>query len=143
MRPLTVMRHRAACMVPSLAFYFFPIYLMAQSASSSSAHTSGPWNVYRGPKGEYLVQSGNGQFLASMATGFAPLDAENANLIATAPDLLHLAKVFRMTCEDRLSLLKEDEKYWRPDDEWQDMIGHYTSLLKDCKRVIGRAEGGA
>lgn len=49
--------------------------------------------------------------------------------------LLKLARAFRLTCEDRISLLKTDEE-WRPDDEREDMIGHYTALLNDCKKVL-------
>lgn len=58
----------------------------------------------------------------------------------TQPDLLKLAHTFLVTCEDRISLLKGDED-WRPDDEREDMIGHYTVLLDMCKTAIAKAEG--
>ncbi|MBI2806057.1 MAG: hypothetical protein HYX68_13840 [Planctomycetes bacterium] len=67
--------------------------------------------------------------------------AANACLIAAAPELLHLAELFQMTCEDRLSLLRDDEKEWRGDDEWRDMIGHFNALLTKCRKAIGQATG--
>lgn len=51
------------------------------------------------------------------------------------PALLKLARMFRMTCVTRIDLLKNDED-WRPDDEREDMIGHYTAMLNDCKKVL-------
>ena len=54
--------------------------------------------------------------------------------------LLALARTFRATCEDRLSLLREEEADWRGEDELRDMIANYESLHDRCEKVIADAE---
>lgn len=118
------------------------------NANTTSAHTPGPWTFDRidprfRDQNEMFRIDGNSEF-PSIADVFArDWDAEaeaNARLIAAAPELLGLVKSFRATCEERLSLL-QDEKDWRPDDEWHDMIGHFETLLNRCNQALARAQG--
>lgn len=63
---------------------------------------------------------------------------DNAALFRAADDLLAACKSASAAYEDRLAML-EEEKKWRADDEYEDMVGHYTSLKKHVDAVIALA----
>ena len=66
------------------------------------------------------------------------------SLILAAPKLLNAVRSAAATYHDRLLLL-EEEREWRPDDEYEDMKGHYQALLNDATAAlaIADAEGHA
>lgn len=67
---------------------------------------------------------------------------DNALLLRAADALLACCKSASATYEDRLSLL-EEEKEWRADDEYDDMVAHYTSLKKQVNAAIALATNDA
>lgn len=128
--------------------------------STSPAHTPGPWTLEENDDMDFAIElradSGSKHlaYIASMTEASeddydTAEDCEanveecsaNARLIAAAPDLLDLARTFWLVCDGRLGLLKDDEKDWRGDNEWRDMVGHFTALRKKCERVIAKVEG--
>lgn len=115
---------------------------------SSSAHTTGDWYpVHDSSTGKWRIHAKHRRSAIEFDHEIAEIcfkgqEAQaNARLIATAPELLRLAKTFLLTCEDRIELLKEED--WRPDDEREDMTGHYTALSESCKSVLAKAEGNS
>jgi hypothetical protein len=63
---------------------------------------------------------------------------EEARLIAAVPALYNAVRSAASTYEDRLSLLDE-EREWRADDEYEDMKGHYTALLREATAALALA----
>ncbi len=106
---------------------------MPTQASTPSASAS--WHLFKDPSDNCLyVADANG---LRVAFPYGP--GAIARLIAAAPDLLKVAKMARATYGERLSLLQE-EREWRGDDETDDMIGHYTSLLSATKIAIAKVD---
>ena len=58
----------------------------------------------------------------------------------TQPELLAACESASVAFDERLSNL-EDEKEWRADDEYEDMVGNYQCLKRKVDRVIAIAEG--
>jgi hypothetical protein len=110
---------------------------------AAPAHTPGPWIARykeRPIKGAYPIANvGYSVVWAPNGTDRNQNEEADRALIAAAPDLLDLAHRFAVVCDERLSLLRTDEKDWRADDEWHDMVGHFTALRKRCRNVIRQA----
>jgi len=93
--------------------------------------------------GEYIaIYDAQGTRLADVYA--APTVAEDgeareaARLITAAPPLLAAVREAVATYQDRLSLL-EEEREWRGDDEYRDMVGHYSLLLRDAVGALSQA----
>ena len=65
----------------------------------------------------------------------------NARLIAKAPELLTNLVVAISTYEDRIALCKEDEALYNVDDYLQDVVGHYTILLREANNLLTSIKG--
>lgn len=124
----------------------------------SSAHTKSPWivststneQVYDGE--EHLIvlshpEFGTGQIIADIESS-ANESAANARLIAAAPDTLKCTKALLLVCDDRLSMLKEEEAEalngcddeQEIKDEYSERRKHYRLLKKDAMDAIGKTE---
>ena len=90
--------------------------------------------------GEYIaICDAQGGRLADVYA--APTVAEDAEaravsrLMTAAPTLLKAVREAVATYQDRLALL-EEEREWRGDDEYRDMVGHYSILLREAKAAL-------
>ena len=68
----------------------------------------------------------------------AAILSDNARLFSAAHCLLRTVGSAVATYRDRLALLDE-EREWRPDDEYEDMKGHYTALLNEATGALSLA----
>jgi hypothetical protein len=68
----------------------------------------------------------------------AAILSDNARLFSAAHRLLRTVGSAVATYRDRLALLDE-EREWRPDDEYEDMKGHYTVLLNEATTALSLA----
>lgn len=115
---------------------------------SSSEHTPGPWTcdmtVSECDGHSAMIIETEAPTHPTVAAAFCrDTDDEttaNARIIAAAPQLLVACRSASLTYDDRLSLL-EDEREWRPNDEYEDMKEHYTLLKKDVDAVLAKAQG--
>jgi hypothetical protein len=121
-------------------------------------HTPLPWHatisvceeVYGLPEHHAViadVEKSNGMVVADIC----PTDSEqeqqaNAELIETACnayyDLVALARMFRDSCIQRISLLRDQlkEDFCDPEDI-ADQIGHWKALRDECDKVLAKAHG--
>jgi hypothetical protein len=116
-------------------------------ASPPSAHTPGPWFADLVD----LIIYTSGDTASKIAVVHQQLEpsedsdvtSSNARLIAAAPDLLKLARSFRCSCGERLSILREERNVlWMQafeTDDIDDQIGHWTTLQNTCDAVIAQA----
>jgi hypothetical protein len=121
-----------------------------ENSTTSPAHTQGPWTftfvepAFAEAEGEaYRIQTEAPTHpdLASVFYRDGQAESEaNACLMAAAPELLAACKSASVAFEERLSALSE-EKSWRGDDEYQDMLGNYTYLKTQTDAAIAQAQG--
>ena len=90
------------------------------------------WKVELGRDGFYSVVDQDGVIVAQHCV------MEEARLIAAVPALFKSVRSAVATYQDRLSLL-EEEREWRPDDEYEDMKGHYSILLREATAALSLA----
>lgn len=90
------------------------------------------WKAELGKDGFYAVVNQDGVLVAQHCV------MEQARLIAALPSLYKSVRSAVATYQDRLSLLDE-ERQWRADDEYEDMKGHYTALLRDATAALDLA----
>lgn len=50
--------------------------------------------------------------------------------------LVKLAHTFIEACESRVDLLEDEEKGWRPEDELNDMVAHWTALQNEAEEAL-------
>ena len=89
-----------------------------------AAHTPGPW---KWSFGTYVIKSDEGRIIARTNIEHNEENADNARLIAAAPDLLNVAYV----ALGAFSAMVEDD----PKDVYA------KTWLKDVKAAIAKAEG--
>ena len=124
------------------------------SQTTSSAHTTGPWQVRQNAETPLYVaaKARHGFVCVADIWGVeeqSEIDSEaraNARLIAAAPDLLDMARSARNAFEERISCLREErqEVLDETDDEeccedLDDQIGNYEYLLAKAEAVITKA----
>jgi len=144
---------------------------MTNANDSCPAHTPAPWtiedesdsiDVFLELKGDFGIKP-----IAHLYTSFESDEYEydteeecladfaeyeaNAHLITAAPELLQCAKNLLMVCEDRISmlieeetaldcgLLEEDGRCTRKDSDRR--LEYYRLLKKDAKLAIAKATG--
>jgi hypothetical protein len=90
------------------------------------------WKAELGRDGFYSVVDQDGVIVALHCV------MEEARLIAAVPALFKSVRSAVATYQDRLSLL-EEEREWRPDDEYEDMKGHYSILLREATAALSLA----
>jgi|GEM_PF-6814751 len=113
--------------------------MASQPDTSPTSHsptdpTRQRWTAEAGQSGFFHVVNQDSVIVADRCV------AEEAQLIAALPLLLNAVRAAVATYGDRLALLDE-EREWRPDDEYEDMKGHYTALLKEAKAALTLATG--
>jgi hypothetical protein len=87
------------------------------------------WRTEPDRDGFYSVVNQDGVIVAQHCV------MEQAQLIVATPSLLQSVRSAVATYQDRLSLLDE-EREWRPDDEYEDMKGHYSILLREATAAL-------
>ena len=102
---------------------------MENITSTSSAHTTGPWHVEQ--CGDLLVTQVRGPTICELDP--QPEATANARLISAAPDLLVCTDYLLRVCNDRLSILAEEDD---PDEE---IVWHYSLLKRDAERALTKA----
>ena len=95
-------------------------------------HTPGPWIITKSQRASLCeasieISSKNGRFICDMGDYPNEADKANALLIASAPDLLTVAK----SCLAYFEYMKAQNSNFTPDKKW----------LKPLKVAITRAEG--
>lgn len=64
----------------------------------------------------------------------------NACVMAAAPELLSLARLFRNACDERISILQEERADAHPYvEDFDDQIDHWTAIRNQCDLVLGKA----
>lgn len=115
---------------------------MENTTDTASAHTPGPWSV------DPLGSDDTGRIRVWQTSGPAicelldfPEAAANARLIATAPELLKLAKSFRSACKVRIGVLKQEREHYDPEDhdDVDDQIEHWQAWQDHCEQTINAA----
>ena len=107
---------------------------MEITTSTSSAHTPGPWHVDTygtGDSGNLLVLQMPDAVICELDS--LPEAAANARLIAAAPELLVCTDYLLHVCDDRLSILAEEDD---PDEE---VVRHYSLLKRDAQEALDKA----
>ena len=97
--------------------------------STEPAYTPAPWYVSEALKRGFNVRSARGGFVAWVATGSDRRDAANAQLMASAPQLLACCKILL----DHVSRMSEDPGVGQ---SWD-----WRLTASNLKAVIARAEG--
>lgn len=117
-----------------------------QNASTSPAHTAGPWYA---DLVDLRIYSDDGK-IAVVHQQVEPsedsdITSANAFLLAAAPDLLRLARTFRCSCLVRIDILKDEREdcgLTEEDEDARDLndqIEHWSELLHDCEEAIAKA----
>jgi hypothetical protein len=115
-----------------------------ENTVTTSAHTAGPWTVsditclapqIRAKRGKH-----QGRLVAYVSEEAEEKEA-NARLIATAPELLKLVKLYKISCEERIEILLEEKLDWEFDEGIDEQLGHWDRLLGKCNAVLAAAQG--
>lgn len=122
---------------------------MPTKASTSSAHTPGPWFL---EPVDLIVYDGDRLAAEAVATIEYRSSVEereaNAWLIAAAPQMLDKLRSYACDCQIRISVLREEMAevgLTEGDDDaadYIDQIEHWRATKSGVERVIAQAEGG-
>ncbi len=122
-------------------------------STTPSAHTLGPWQIetFETPDGRtgYCIIGHSREAPVAKVELLCSesIEAANARLIATSPDLLRLARSAANAFEERLSCLSDERQELVEagiDDEdlsdIDDQIGHYEALLAGHRKVLDQID---
>ena len=119
---------------------------MANANDTSPANTPGPWTYQfcDDENAAFRIQceSDHSDIANVFSRNTHGEQEPNARLIASAPELLDMARSARNAFEERISCLKDELlEDFADTEDIQDQLGHYRCLLKKCEAVIAKAEG--
>ena len=124
---------------------------MTNEATTSTAHTAGPWQVTNIEHGSWQIHLEDLSPLATVGDGTHEGDPEtaeaNARLIAAAPEMFEILQEYSNACYDRIAILREEmeELGLTEEDEdaadLMDQMGHWEAAKRGVDVLIARAEG--
>lgn len=111
---------------------------MTTNSTSTKGHTPGPWRLSN--RNEICCDNQQKTLIAEVFEENIKWRG-NARLIAASPEMFRMLNTASSAFSERLSALR-DERAWRDDDEYRDMIGHYGVLKRMTDAVIRKAKTG-